>query len=396
MKNLINYFVLIVLITACSASEKMPVVMVSETAGLDRSLEYVNSTISLGRALAEDERLIAIDTEGGTEILVDDVHLEEIENRFEYTIVFPIAIAANQSKTFTIKIQENNNPASSAQQMLSKDDLAVENEFYKATFSSEDDQRGGQVNGIVLKNFKNQLLKRGHISMHWAPNFSKSSSESYFNFEDLRPDANHEIVGEQYSVIKERSGNTDSVPEIQISGRYEFYDKLPYFLFESTILVQKEVELNLLRNDEMTMDSLFTHIAYVKEDGTIEHLNLYSEEVDVLEENHVTDDAPWLAFYHLDKGYGFGSIRLVYDNTNTKGEPSPTHHPYTKITKSSNNGRYWNRVLSDTIQTFPAGSQYYEKNAYLVFPVSPDSPEKVIKDYAALLNNPLTVKVVEN
>jgi hypothetical protein len=396
MKNLIKYIVLIVLLSACSVSENMPIVIVSETAGLDRPLEYVNTTISLDSVLAENEILVAVDSEDGSTILVDDIALIESENPFEYSIVFPVSISANKSKKFNISIQENNSKSLPVQQLLSEDNLAVENKFYKATFSTEDDKRGGQVNGIELKNFKNQLLKRGHIAMHWAPNFSKSNSGSYFNFEDLHADSKNNIESEKYRVIKERSGTTDSVPEIQISGRYEFYDNLPYFLFESTILVQTEVELDLLRNDEMTMDSLFTHLVYINKDGTIERLNLYSDELDILEENHVSDDAAWLAFYNVNKGYGFGSIRLEYDNTNTNGEPSPTYNPYTKITKSTNNGRYWNRVLSDTIKTFPAGSQYYEKNAYLVFPVDPESPEKVIKRYAAILSNPLIIKVIEN
>lgn len=396
MKNLIKYIILIVLIAGCSTPERMPVIIVSETAGLDRPLEYVNPTISLGSKLKEDEVFVAIDSEDGSVIPVDDIAFSKVENRFEYSIIFPVAVTANQSKKFNISIQEKNKSSLPVRRMLSEDNLAVENKFYKATFSTEDDKRGGQVNGIELKNFKNQLLKRSHIAMHWAPNFSKSSSEFYFNLEDLRPDSRNHIELEKYRVIKERSGITDSVPEILIEGRYEFYDNLPYFLFESMISVQKEVELNLLRNDEMTMDSLFTHLAYAQKDGTIKRLNLYSDELDVLEENHVTDDAPWLAFYNLEKGYGFGSIRLHYDNTNTKGGPSPMHNPYTKITKSSNNGRYWNRVLSDTIQTFPVGSQYYEKNAYLIFPVGPENPEKVIESYAGRLNQPLSIKVTDN
>ncbi|CAM4399629.1 hypothetical protein [Zobellia nedashkovskayae] len=396
MKNLINCVVFILLISGCSTSEKMPVVIVSETAGLDRPLEYVNPTISLDSELLENEMLVAIDPEDGTAIPVDDTAFVKNENRFEYSIIFPITLMANQTKKFNISIKEKSKIGLPIQQMLSEDNLAVENKYYKATFSTEDDKRGGQVNGIELKNFKNQLLKRSHIAMHWAPNFSKSNSGLYFNLEDLRPDSKNHLEVEKYRVVKERSGSTDSVPEILIEGRYEFYDNLPYFLFESVISVQKEVELNLLRNDEMTMDSLFTHLAYAKKDGTIKRLNLYSDELDVLEENHVTDDAAWLAFYNLEKGYGFGSIRLQYDNSNTKGEPSPTHNPYTKITKSSNNGRYWNRVLSDTIQTFPVGSQYYEKNAYLVFPVGSEKPEKVIESYAERLNQPLSVQVIEN
>ncbi len=396
MRKLVGYIFLVLFLVSCSKLENLPTIVVSETEGLNRPLAYINTTLSLGRELLANEMLVAIDPEDGSTILMDVKRSVESKNPFEYAVIFPVQMEANQTKKIKLQINKKESTSFPVDIVLSEDNLEVENSYYKATFSSEDDQRGGQINGIYLKNFKNQVLKRSHIAMHWAPNFSKSSSELYFNLEDLQTDSKHHIEIEKYRVVKERSGITDSVPEILIEGRYEFYDKLPYFLFESSMTVQREVELNLLRNDEMTMDSLFTHLAYTKEDGTITHLNLYSDELDVLEENHVSDDAEWLAFYNLDKGYGFGSIRLEYNNTNVNGEPSPTHNPYTKITKSSNNGRYWNRVLSDTIQRFPVGSRYYEKNAYLIFSVNEENPDKEIREFAQRLKHPLLVDVVKD
>ncbi|MBM1105744.1 hypothetical protein JQC67_06325 [Aurantibacter crassamenti] len=394
MNSIYKLFVLAVLFTSCSKTKNIPAIVISETAGFERQLEYINANVDLGRELSENESLMITNVEDGSVISTDKVNLIQNDKQFEYTIVFPVAIAANQTKKFSVSIQEKKPSSQTNQLKLSEDNLAVENEFYKATFSSEDDKRGGQVNGIQLKNFDNQLLKRGHIAMHWAPNFSKTSSDYYFNLEDLKAGSKNLVKNESYRVVKERSGVTDSVPEIKIEGRYEFYADLPYFLFESTMTVEQEVELNLLRNDEMTMDSLYTHLIYAQKDGSVAQLNMYSDELNVLEEDHMADDTKWLAFYNAEKGYGFGSIRLSYDNTNVDGKPSPVHNPYTKITRSSNNGRYWNRVLSDTIQTFPIGSKYYEKNAYLVFSVDPDNPEKEILHYYNCLQNPLKVEVL--
>ncbi|MEO9892844.1 hypothetical protein [Aurantibacter sp.] len=395
MRSILPYIItLVFLCISCSNSKNVTQIEISETAGYDRVLEYVNASVSVERELAVEESILLTNVEDGTSILAANINSNLEMYQHKYDIIFPVKIGANQTNTYNVSIVNGEKSKTlKSKTILSEDNLTIDNLSYKATFSTEDDKRGGQVNGIVLKDFNKQLLRRGHIAMHWAPNFSKTSSQYYFNLEDLQAGSKNEIKNDIYSVVKERAGVTDSVPEIRIEGRYEFYADLPYFLFESTMTVEKEVELNLLRNDEMTMDSLFTHLTYTKKDGSIESLNLYSDELDKLEVNHVTDDANWLAFYNLDKGYGFASIRLQYDNTNMDGETSPIHNPYTKITRSSNNGRYWNRVLSDTIQKFPVGSRYYERNAYLVFNVDSTSPEKEIVYYYNCLKNPLKVQV---
>lgn len=396
MSTPFKFFFLLLLCASCSNSDYLATITVSETEGLDRELEYVNAKISMHRELSKNELLVLIDIE--SQACIPVLELKSIRKgvNFEYHMMFPLKISANKNRRFNLGIQEKTRSSPPVQLVLSEDKLSVENTYYKVNFSSKGNKRGGQITGIELKDFENQLLKRGHIAMHWAPNFSKSDSEDYFNLEDLPPNSDNSIEREFYQVIKKRSGITDSVPEIFVEGRYEFYADLPYFLFESTMNVSKDVELDLLRNDEMTMDSLFTHVMYAKLDGSVSSLMLYDDELDVLEENPIPDNAAWIAFYNEEKGYGFGSIRLNYDNTNLKGAISPVYKPYTKISRSSGNGRYWNRVLSDTTHMFPEGSRYHEKNAYLIFKADQAAPEKEISRYATQLRNPLKVRVVTN
>ncbi len=389
----LRFSFLLFVCVGCNTDTIATVITVSETAGLDRDVEYITTTLSLNEQLKENEMLLAIEQQSGKSILIQVSETIKSNNGFDLFILFPVGIAANQTKKFDIRIEEKMRDALPIQLRLSEDQLSFENSYYQIHFGVEDDKRGGQVNGITLKNFNNLLLKRSHIAMHWAPNFSKSDSESYFNMEDLPPSSENEIEHQPYRVLKRRSGITDSVPEIQLEGQYKFFADVPYFLFESTMTMKDKVVLNLLRNDEMTMDSLFTHVVYPKKDKSIVRLKLYDEELDVLKENPIRDNAEWVAFYNRDKGYGFGSIRLGYDNTNLERRKSPTHKPYTKISRSSGNGRYWNRVLADTIVTFPKGSQYYEKNAYLIFKVDVELPEKELLQYNDRLRNPLKVEV---
>ena len=157
--------------------------------------------------------------------------------------------------------------------------------------------------------------------------------------------------------------------------------------------IKKDLWLFLLRNDEMTMDSLFTNVAFCDAAGQITDLK-FSERYDILEKNHISDNAPWLCFYNADKGYAYGSIRLKYDNTNEQGLESPVYQTYTKISDGAGGGKYWNRRLINEHDTFvPAGSRYVEKNAYLAFNIEEDDPFKWIKYWSEILTNPLQVKV---
>ncbi len=381
------------IVSSCSSPNPVTIISVSETKGLDRETEYVSAQIPLEFLQKDSEILIASDVQSGMSIPVQILDTIQNQGKSVLGILFPVAVKAYEMRKFQLQSTDKTHAGVPSKIQFSKDGMSIENKTYKVFFSIDEDKRGGQINGIVLKDFNDKLLKRGHISMHWAPNFSKSSSESYFNFEDLSSSSRNDITRGMYQIVKNRSGVTDSVPEIDLKGKYTFYSGLPYFNFESTIEMNDDVELDLLRNDEMTMDSLFTHVVYQKKEGDIEHLKLYDEELEVLEESPIPDDAVFVAFYHNEKKYGFGSIRIEYDNLNVDGNLSPTYKPYTKISKSRGNGRYWNRVLSDTIQSLPKGSRYNEKNAYLIFHADEEMPEKEILYFRERLMNPLVVKV---
>jgi hypothetical protein len=389
---LLNLF-LALLILGCTQNNIVATITISEQAGLSRDIEYVTAVFPQ-KKLNVSEMLMVNDMESGALVPVQISDTIPQENGSYLKVLFPVAIMANRTKEFQIVVATKIGNDQASDLKLSKDGHSVKNNIYQANFSTEKDERGGQINGLVLKEFDNQLLKRNHNSMHWAPNFSKSSSKHYFNMENFGSTAINTIQSGPYQITKIRSGVTDSVPEIDVLGEYAFYEGLPYFEFSSSMTVNKDVELNLLRNDEMTMDSLFTHVMYTDFEETVSHLKLYGDELDRLVEKPITDDAPWLAFYNMDKGYGYGSIRLEYDNTNSEGNPSTTYKPYTKISKGVHNGRYWNRVLiGEKDVLVKKGDRYKEKNAYLIFKVDESAPEKAMQYYAERLMNPLTVTV---
>ncbi len=400
LKAVLNVLSFSFFLLSCSTSEQVDLkIVVSETNGLERDLEYITLEIPFLEKLEPTRILLAEDLGTGASVPIQILDtIENNENLF-LKILFPVTIAADSSKTFGIKWNEDIEAIRdtiASRILLSNDGFSIENSVYKATFSTQDDKRGGQINGIVLKNFNEQLLKRSHIAMHWAPNFSESNREGYFNMEDLTPNSKNEVEPGRYVFTKSRSGITDSVPQIFVEGKYTFLAEHPYFIFESTMTVEHELSLNLLRNDEMTMDSLFTHVAYEKANGTLARLQLYSSELDSLETEPIPHNTGFVAFYNTNFGYGLASIRLEYNNSNIGGTMSPLYNHHTKISKAANNGRYWNRVLIDSATTVPKGSKYHEKNAYLVFKVGKEIPEEEILYHAERLRNPLVVTLQEN
>ena len=386
--------ILLFILAGCEKQKAETVVVVNESIGVQRNSELITTTLILKDTLSLNTRLVAIDLESFSSIPVQvlDVFKNNLETQL--TIMFPVTIGPKQSKKYRIETRSRLRDTASVHLHLSDDKMRVQNRYYDISFS-ERDARGGQIDGIKLKDFKGQLLRRGHISMHWAPNFSKTKSDNYFNMEDLPVASLHSIEEGLYRIVKKREGLTDSVPEIKIAGIYEFFADQPYFNFESTMTMESDVELSLLRNDEMTMDSLFTHVMYLRKDHGVSHLNLYDKELNNLDNAPIPDNTSWVAFYNKDKGYGFGSIRLMYDNKDIRGNPSPTRNPYTKISRATGAGRYWNRVLLEEDLLVPKGSRYYEKNAYLVFDASGVHPEKEIQEYYQKLTSPLQVTMLQ-
>ncbi|MFN2128031.1 MAG: hypothetical protein ACK2TU_09260, partial [Anaerolineales bacterium] len=373
-----GYLLISFFIYSCSTANK-PVVRfsVTENAGEPRPLEFVQIDVPSKRSY-DTSQGISIREEGTEKRVLGQV-LETkklASGKTVHTCLFPVSVDANATKTYEVLLGEGE---LYPEQLTLEGDIPnvkIENKYFIADLTDikatpENGLGSGQLAGLVLKQFNNQLLERFHINMHWAPNFQREGPEYKTFGHILNPDSASSIKGPYYISIY-KSGHVDGYEQIKVTCKYQFYAGLPYFIFSSTIEMVDDIELWLLRNDEMTMDSLFTHVMYLQPDGKMGVGELYTkEDIEALEKDPIKDDAPWVCFFNSKSGFGFGSIRLEYDNTNTNGQESPLYEPHTKITVSVNNGRYWNRrLINDHNTLIPAGSRYAEKNAYLVFKVN--------------------------
>jgi len=386
----LNLMIFAIFIGLCACDEVSNKVVFEEKAGVNRNLDYV--IVSL--ANHNEEVLLLEDVANGSiirgEKLKHEMSAEDLS-----TYIFPISIKAFEKRTFLVS-SSNSEIETSKLDVTGKDvSIKIENEFFIADFSTnkakeENGLYPGQLAGIFIKK-KNVLIRRGHINMHWAPNFQKEGLD-YKTIGHVN--SNNAKITQKNSYMLEmvKIGSVYNYEEIDLYGKYNFFDGLPYFVYTSTISFNKDVELMLLRNDEMTMDSLFTHLIYPNSKGNAAEMPLYNMvKFDSLTKSPLADDINWVGFINKKIGYGLVSLRLSYNNTNQEGKKSPLFEPHTKISASSGNGRYWNRRLIHEHNTLvPKGSEYYEENAYLILDDLDDIAGQ-INHYIKRLKSPIVV-----
>ncbi len=391
-------------ILICKAQdENLAEIEIRENFGLARELEYAICPLQI----AVDDlknyefNIVALDKKNNEEIpcQIFDSRSFKRENISIIQVIFPVTMDPYAIKNYVISRTAQTKPIKTDLLYEGKGlDIIVENEFYRADLTKSEQSEAkshhsGQLREILLKNGLNVRLFRDQNRMHWAPNFQNTEYDEYETIAGWDYPRDYQFSAGPYLVHTLRQDAAPRHPEILLTASYYFYSGLPYFRFYSSMAVIMDVSLFLLRNDEMTMDSLFTHVAFQRPGGQIEDLSLL-ERYDRLEERPIENDAPWLCFYNATEGYAFGSIRLKYMNKNEMGFESPVYLPHTKISDGSGGGKYWNRRLIHEYPTFvPKGSRYIEENAYLVFQLDSEDRFKEIKYWADRLHHPLQVRI---
>jgi hypothetical protein len=184
-----------------------------------------------------------------------------------------------------------------------------------------------------------------------------------------------------------REGHHALYPEIRLWAEYRYFAGVPYFLFHAIMNVTQPIDMFWLRAQEMTMDHLFTHVAWPDKLGA---LRIYDFEArkPVLEKSPIPADVPWVAFVNLEKGYGFGAVVLGYKATRTAGA-------FTSINDGANNGKYWDRHLVSRVSTkLTPGDRYEERTAYILFRTNREKPVAEFLEWEKRLRAPLIARVI--
>lgn len=248
--------------------------------------------------------------------------------------------------------------------------FVFDNPYYTADLSARTVngkvEDSGTLRGLVYKQF-GVRLQRTQNRMHWAPSFQRVGVRGYSSIAMWTPVQKHERRETKDEVVFRREGHHADYPEIALSAEYVFPKNAPYFLFRSTMRIVKPMEMYWLRNQEMTMDDQFTHVAWPGTDGKPVIVDFEARKP-LLEKDPLPVDIPWVAFFHREKGYGFGAVVLQYSATKTA-------HPKTSINDGAGNGKYWDlRIIDQTATHLEPGDRFEEQNAFVLFRVRKEAP----------------------
>jgi hypothetical protein len=251
-------------------------------------------------------------------------------------------------------------------QLTNEAGCKVENDYFIADMTPRvvagRQEDSGTLRALTIK-FAGITLLRTQNRMHWAPSFQRAGAKGYTSIATWHPvqEVVRDVKPGRFTIT--RKGHHQDYPEIRLEATYEFLDGVPYFLFSSVMEIEKPLEIYWLRNQEMTMDAFFTHVAWPDEDGK-PVLTAFENRQRFLDGQPLPPDLPWICFLNLDKGYGFGAVVLEYSATTTAGAK-------TQINDGQGNGKYWDRHLVSQANTrLTPGDRYTERTAYLVVKTS--------------------------
>lgn len=272
-----------------------------------------------------------------------------------------VSIGPHQTRTFDVSEVARHEKVSV--QATDPVGFIAENSIFRADLSKRTvDGRGedsGMLRGLTFKPL-GVTLRRTQNRMHWAPSFQREGAKGYTSMAMWDPVQEHRRTESDGMVTFTREGYHTSYPEIGLFSEYRFFPYVPYFLFRATLTVQKPIDMFWLRGQEMTMDDLFTHVAWPGPDGK-SRVVTFDERKPILGGEPLPADVPWVAFLNRDKGYGYGAVILGFSGTTLTNAS-------TEIADGAGNGKYWYRQMIGRKSTpLKPGDRYDERTAYVLF-----------------------------
>lgn len=245
----------------------------------------------------------------------------------------------------------------------------IENEYFIADLSYRvvqgQQEDSGTLRALTYKPFGVTLL-RARNRMHWAPNLQRVGAPGYKGLGTWTPVQTFREEEKDGVYLHRRAGHLADYPEVRMEAEYRFMPGVPYFLFWSRMTVEQPLVVTLVRNNEMTMDAFFTHLAWPTRNGG-RHVTTFDDRRPLIQTEPIPFDAPWVVFLNLEKGYGYGFVMLDV-------KQSKTVNAGLGISDGADNGKYWSRRLIGQETALVPGDYFEERMAYVLFRTSKDKP----------------------
>ncbi len=240
------------------------------------------------------------------------------------------------------------------------------------TFSPQ----SGQILTIEDQEAGVKLANKAGV-IHWNPDVFTPGIAWDHSFDWKPPQSSAELEG-PLVYLNARKGPMPRIKDVFLEVKYTLEKGAPYFIAETRTRVDKDLGVVALRNDEMVLfKELFDTLVYKLPDGTVVQMPLKELPGKPYGLAHITPaDPEWVGLVHSQKGYGFFSLRLETSASNLDlGGGMPLKAGTYFYAPSDADYVYWVRpwlytwgefATSTTLTALPAGSLFYEKNAYRI------------------------------
>jgi hypothetical protein len=379
---------------------------IEETAGLERKGEIVTLTVNKPKDAVEAQSFRIFD--GAAELpyqIVDSRESVPPESQAKthpvtvtVKIALPVDAAPHQRKLLVVLRGEGGRPAE-GRFATTGDGLGKT--VSTARLSVGFHPQSGQINTIdyLKEGIKLHNDKAGVI--HWNPDVFVPGIAWDHSF-DWNPPASFAEKNGPFLYLNARKGPMPRIQDVSLEVKYTLTPNDPYFIVETLMTVGKDLGVVALRNDEMVFyKRLFDTLIYKdRQDGVVQRPLMELPGFPYGLAHIAPADLDWVGLVNTFNRYGFFAIRLQAAAASLDAAGGFEHKAGTYFYAPSD-GEYvywvrpylytWGEFLTNTHLTFlPRGSVFYEKNAYILLPMSEKTPA-LLDELALRLKAPLRV-----
>jgi hypothetical protein len=260
--------------------------------------------------------------------------------------------------------------------------------------------KSGQVLTVEAPAAAIKLWNKAGV-IHWNPDVFVPGVAWDHSF-DWNPPAVFEEKAGAFLYLNARRGPMPRVKDVALEVRYRVDAFHPWFVAETMMTVVNDIGAIAVRNDEMVLHKeLFDTYMYRSSGGEVVTGPLAELPERPFGLAHIAPpDIPWLGLVNTREKFGFFSIRLAAAASNLGlGGDRPLKAGTYFYAPSDGDYVYWVRPLIYTwgeyatnslVSLVPAGSFFYEKNAYAVLRLDEGTPRELDR-LARMLREPLRV-----
>ena len=379
---------------------------VEETIGLERTGEIAQITFAAPKHELENENLLVLEGDSVKEFqilgIMESIPPQKAAQNHPVTwtcnLAVPLDMSPFEKKVILVLQGESETPATLG--------FVMEGEGLGKTvknkrISLEFHPKSGQINTIDYIKEGILLHNKDAGVIHWNPGCFIPGIAWDHSFNWNPPPSFEERVG-KFLYVNSRRGPLQKIKEVNLEIRYTLSLDSPYFISETMMRFQNGLGVIAVRNDEMVLHKdLFDSFIYRNKKNSLIQMPLQEKAGHPDGFVHVApDDVSWVGLLNSEKNYGFFSLRIDYFNSCLRPSGNWLNKPGTYF-YAPEDGKYvywvrpllytWSDYTTRNLLTFiPEGSTFYEKNAYILIPLTEDFPD-VLDTLLDKLKNPIRV-----